>query len=176
MARRLGLLATLLMSVLPATPATAQGPASAAPAAHSPKAAMGSTGAWTNYHHDNAHTGYDPAAPTLGTVQVTPGWVNTTLDGEIYAEPLIFNGVVYAATLNNTVYALNQATGAVAWSMHVGAPQGSGWICGNVSPTGILGTPIIDTVANRIYAVAEIAGASPTYHLFGLNLAAGGSI
>src|SRR6266849_5367836 len=176
MAKRLGLLAALLMSVLSATPTTAQDQASAAPAVHSPKAAMGSAGAWTNYHHDNAHTGYDPSAPTLGTVQVTPGWVNTTLDGEIYAEPLIFNGVVYAATLNNTVYALNQATGAVVWSMHVGTPQGSGWICGNVSPTGILGTPIIDTVANRIYAAAEIAGATPTYHLFGLDLAASGNI
>ena len=176
MAKRLGLLAALVMPVLFATPATAQGPASAAPAAHSPKTVLGSTGAWTTYHHDNAHTGYDPSAPTLGTVQVTPGWVNATLDGEIYAEPLIFNGVVYAATLNNTVYALNQATGAVVWSMHVGAPQTGGWACGNISPTGILGTPVIDTAANRIYAVAEIAGSTPTYHLFGLDLAANGNI
>ena len=177
MARRVGLLAALpLMFVLAATPATAQGPASAAPAGHSPKTVMGSTGAWTTYHHDNAHTGYDPSAPTLGTVQVTPGWVNTTLDGEIYAEPLIFNGVVYAATLNNTVYALNQATGAVVWSKNVGAPQTGGWVCGNVSPTGILGTPVIDTAANRIYAVAEIAGTTPTYHLFGLDLAASGGV
>src|SRR6266849_2910321 len=179
MAKRLGLLAALLLPVLFATPATAQGLASAAPAApaaHSPKTVMGSTGAWTTYHHDNAHTGYDASAPTLGTVQVTPGCVNATRVAEIYAEPLIFNGVVYAATLNNTVYALNQATGAVVWRKNVGAPQTGGWACGNVSPTGILGTPVIDTAANRIYAVAEIAGSTPTYHLFGLDLAANGNI
>ncbi|MHB8614422.1 MAG: hypothetical protein ACYDAL_18690 [Candidatus Dormibacteraceae bacterium] len=75
------------------------------------------------------------------------------------------HGLVYAATLNNTVYALDQATGLLAWSTHVGAPQTGGWVCGNVSPTGILGTPVIDTAASRIYAVAEIAGATPAYHL-----------
>jgi outer membrane protein assembly factor BamB len=63
------------------------------------------------------------------------GWVSPTLTGEIFAEPLIFNGAVYAATLDNMVYALNQATGAVIWSNSVGAPQTSGWVCGNISPT-----------------------------------------
>jgi outer membrane protein assembly factor BamB len=104
------------------------------------------------------------------------GWVSPTLTGEIFAEPLIFNGAVYAATLDNMVYALNQATGAVIWSNSVGAPQTSGWVCGNISPTGILGTPVIDTAANRIYVVAEITGATPTYHLFGLDLANSGNI
>ncbi|TMF88288.1 MAG: hypothetical protein E6I11_01065 [Chloroflexi bacterium] len=40
---------------------------------------------------------------------------------------------------------------------------------------GILGTPVIDTAANRIYAVAEIAGptpgSTPVYHLYGIDLA-----
>src|SRR3989442_8679690 len=40
---------------------------------------------------------------------------------------------------------------------------------------GILGTPVIDTAANRIYAVAEIAGrtrgSAPVYHLYGIDLA-----
>jgi hypothetical protein len=109
-------------------------------------------------------------------VRPTRGWTNTTLDGQIYGEPLIFNGVVFAATLNNTVYALNQATGLTIWSSHLGAPQASGWVCGNVAPMGILGTPVIDSAANRIYAVAEIAGATPTYHLFGLDLGSGNTV
>src|SRR5207244_8364714 len=98
-----------------------------------------------------------------------------TLDGEIYAEPLIFNGAVYVATLNNMVYALSQSDGSVLWSNHLGTPQATGWICGNVAPMGILGTPVIDTAANRIYAVAEIAGptpgAAPFFHLYGVDRA-----
>ena len=107
---------------------------------------------------------------------VTTGWTSSVLDGQVYGEPLIYNGLVYAATLNDTVYAINQATGQTIWSSHLGTPQGSGWICGNVSPMGIVGTPVIDTAANRIYAVAEIAGTPPTYRLFGLNLANGSTV
>lgn len=132
------------------------------------------SGAWTQYHFDDAHTGFDPATPTFSGV--TAGWTSPTLIGEIFAEPLIFNGAVYVATLQNMVYALNQSTGAVIWSKSVGAPQTGGWSCGNISPTGILGTPVIDTAANRIYVVAEITGTTPTYHLFGLDLANSGNI
>jgi len=76
-------------------------------------AAIAPNGSWSTYHHDNAHTGYDPSAPTLTSVQSIAGWTNTALDGEVYAEPLVFNGMVFAATLNNTVYALNQANRSV---------------------------------------------------------------
>jgi outer membrane protein assembly factor BamB len=137
-------------------------------------APVASTGAWTTYHHDNARTGFDSTLPQV--TSVTTGWTSATVDGQIYASPLVFNGVVYTATLNNTVYAINQATGATLWSKNLGTPQGTGWVCGNVAPMGILATPVIDTVANRIYAVAEIAGATPIYHLFGLDLAASGNV
>jgi hypothetical protein len=133
-----------------------------------------STGSWTQYHKDNGHTGYDSSLPTMSTV--TPGWISGAMDGEVYASPLVFNGVVYSATLNNSVYAFRQSDGVTLWSKNLGAPQTSGWGCGNVSPMGILGTPVIDTVANRIYAVALIAGTTPTYHLFGLDLANAGNI
>ncbi len=135
---------------------------------------VASTGAWRTYHHDNARTGFDSTLPQVQSV--TTGWTSAAMDGQIYASPLVYNGVVYAATLNNTVYAINQATGAILWSKNLGIPQATGWVCGNVAPMGILATPVIDTAANRIYAVAEIAGATPTYRLFGLDLGAGGNI
>jgi hypothetical protein len=112
----------------------------------------------------------------MSAVQPTPGWTETNLDGEVYAEPLIYNGLVFTATLNNTVYAIDQTTGLIVWSNHLGPPQASGWVCGNVALMGILGTPVIDTAANRIYAVAEIAGSTPTYHLFGLDLGSGSTV
>ena len=167
----------LMVAVLALAPSVAPLPArAAAPPVHAAAAGTGG-GAWTTYHHDNAHTGYDPLAPAAvpGAIAATPGWTQPTLDGEIYAEPLIFNGAVYVATLNNTVYALSQSDGSVLWSNHLGTPQATGWICGNVAPMGILGTPVIDTAANRIYAVAEIAGptpgSAPVYHLYGIDLA-----
>src|SRR5450759_5099867 len=134
-----------------------------------------SSGAWTVYHHDDGHTGTDSSLPPV--VSVTTGWVSPVLDGEVYAEPLVYGGVVFTATLNNTVYAINQVTGLTIWSKNLGVPQASGWVCGNVAPMGILGTPVIDTAASRIYAVAEIAGPTvgspPAYRLFGLDLATG---
>jgi hypothetical protein len=165
--------AALLLSLTSASVVPAA--ATSAPARAVQAAAAPSGGAWTTYHHDDARTGFDASIPTLSGV--TTGWASVSLDGEVYAEPLIFNGVVYVATLNDTVYALNQSTGVVVWSKHLGTPQTSGWGCGNISPTGILGTPVIDTAANRLYAVAEvvITGAT-TYHLFGLDLANLGNV
>ncbi len=162
---RVASLALLLAAIALAPQSTAPHPVQAAVA----------TGAWTTYHHDNARTGNDSSLGQASTA--TAGWVSPTLDGEVYASPLIFNGVVYAATLNDTVYALNQSTGVVAWSKHLGTPQTSGWGCGNFSVQGIVGTPVIDTAANRLYVVAEIvvAGAT-TYHLFGLDLANLGNV
>lgn len=162
----MAVIATIAIALLPTL--------NSAPIRSLKQQAVAASGSWTTYHHDDAHTGYDASTPQLSSAST--GWVSSTLDGQVYAEPLIFNGVVYAATLNNSVYALNQSTGAVIWSKNVGAPQTGGWTCGNISPTGILGTPVIDTTANRIYVVAELTGTTPTYHLFGLDLANSGNI
>ena len=168
--------AALLAALLPASPASAASTRSGAP--HGLRAAaIVPNGSWTTYHHDDARTGYDASASTATSVAVTPGWTLPVLDGQVYAEPLIYNGVVYAATLNDTVYALNQIDGSVIWSKHVGTPQTTGWGCGNVSPTGILGTPVIDTSANRLYAVAEVVITGNTsYHMYGLDLANSGNV
>src|ERR1700680_4754354 len=131
---RLAVAALVALSLLVTTPISRPVVINATPVA--------STGSWTVYHRDNGHTGNDPTLPTVNSV--ASGWTSATLDGEVYAEPLIYSGRVYPVTLNNTVYAIDQASGATIWSKHVGAPQGSGWVCGNVAPQGILGTPVID--------------------------------
>src|ERR1700694_4453064 len=140
----------LVAAALVLMPFAASQPAHAAPSIPAPAAAA--NGSWTTYHPDNAHTGYDPLAPAIGAVAPTPGWVLTTLDAEVYAEPLIYGGLVYVATLNNTVYALNQTDGTVVWARKLGAPVTTGWTCGPFPSQGILGTPVIDTAAGRIYA------------------------
>jgi len=152
--------------------------APAAVAAHNPSprfatkpaAAITPNGAWTVYHHDDAHTGFDSSQPSV--ISVATGWTSPSLDESVYGEPLVYNGIVFVATLNNTVYALNQADGSIVWSTHLRAPQSSGWQCGNVSPQGILGTPVIDTAAGRIYVVT-LSGNDQLYRVEGLSLATG---
>jgi hypothetical protein len=160
------LAAFLVLSGCPAEAATRP----AANHSHAQAAAASANGAWTIYHGDNAHMGYDSTQPTADSA--TTGWVSTTLDGNVYGEPLVYNGLVYVSTLQNTVYALNQSTGAVVWSRNLGAPQTSGWLCGNINPTGILGTGVIDTAGSRVYVVAFLTQYL-AYFLFGLDLATG---
>ena len=148
-------------------------PAAARPASQAtPQAAPVTNGAWTVYHRDNAHTGFDPTQPTAAGA--TTGWVSGTFDAAVYAQPLVYQGVVYVATLNNTVYAINQQDGSTIWFKNLGAPTTTGWICGNVSPQGILGTPVIDTSTNRIYVTAFMS--THVFTVFGLDLANSGNI
>src|SRR5437868_1753399 len=77
-------------------------------------AAAPSTGSWTTYHRDDAHTGNDPTLPRVASASA--GWTSPALDDQVSAEPLVLNGVVYAGTLNGTVYALKQSDGTVLWS------------------------------------------------------------
>ena len=148
-----------------------------APVANAPRgaaaAAAAANGSWTVYHRDNAHTGYDPTAARAGTAAA--GWTSPLLTGVVYGEPLVYNGLVYVATLENWVYALDQATGAVVWSKNLGAPQTSGWQCGNIDRDGILGTGVIDTAASRLY-VAPFLHQYLSYYLFGLDLATGTTV
>ena len=187
MARRLTLaaaIAALLVAVVPEMPAAAA-VRYVTPRTQPHATAIVPNGSWTVYHHDDGHTGYDASAPQATNVVATPGWTMPTLDGQVYASPLISNGVVYVATLNDTVYALNQIDGSVIWSKNLGAPQPSNcnlhspcWGCGDISSTGILGTPVIDTAANRLYAVAGVVNGSfgTDFRLFGLDLSTNGTV
>jgi outer membrane protein assembly factor BamB len=156
--------AILLLTGLPAPPVSAASGRNAAIAAATPN------GSWTAYHHDDAHAGNDSSQPPL--VAVGTGWVSATLDEQVYAEPLVVNGIVYVVTLNNSVYALDQSSGAVVWSVSLGTPVSGGWGCGNVSPQGILGTPVIDVAGGRIY-VAALFNSDHAYHVYGLSLTTG---
>ncbi|HJZ27691.1 MAG TPA: PQQ-binding-like beta-propeller repeat protein, partial [Streptosporangiaceae bacterium] len=116
-------------------------------------------------------------APPVSAVDTTAAvWNSPAVDGQIYGEPLVYAGRVYVATENNTVYALSAATGAVAWSAHLGQPVPTGSLpCGDISPTvGITGTPVIDQARGEIFVVAdELVGGKPAHRLVGLATASG---
>jgi len=115
-----------------------------------PRAAFGD---WPTYHLDALRTGYDPSTPPIGTL--SQAW-SVPLDGAVYGEPLMVGGRLFAATENDTLYALDPATGGVLWSKNVGTPVPlSDLPCGNIDPLGITGTPVYDPVTDRLFAVAE---------------------
>ncbi len=107
--------------------------------------------AWTTYHGDNARTGY---LPVSNFTSVTRGW-DTTVDGDVYAEPLVFGGQVFVATENNSVYSLDAKTGSIIWRTNLGPPvAGNQLLCGTINPTGITGTPVIDSSTGMLYVVS----------------------
>lgn len=152
--------------------ATAGAPAGAT--AHSSRPLDSSS--WPVYHHDAAGTGV--AAPVAAVDTTARAWTSPALDGEIYGEPLVSSGRVYVATENDTVYALSSATGAVAWSAHLGRPVPARSLpCGNLTPAvGITGTPVIDPSRGEIFVVAdELVNGRPAHTLVGLSTASGKS-
>ena len=158
------------LAALAAMTCMAAAPAAAATAATGPACAT----SWTVYHADAAGTGV--AAPVTAVGTGSRVWTSPTLDGEIYGEPLLFAGRVYVATENDTVYALSAATGAVAWSAHLGSPVPSTSLpCGDITPTvGITGTPVIDPARAEIFVVAdEMVNGNPAHMLTGLATATG---
>ncbi len=136
-----------------------------APAAAAAQPAAG----WTVYHGDPLGTGVSSAAGPVGT---SPAWTSPTLDGQLYGEPLASAGHVFVATENDTVVALDESTGRVAWTAHVGTPvPASSLPCGNIQPSvGITGTPVVDPVRDEVFVVAdEEVGGRPTHELVGLD-------
>jgi len=132
------------------------------------------TSDWTTFDQNGLRTGVDASGATFADPKAA--WTSPVLDGSLYGQPLIFANRVFAATENDTVYALTADTGAVLWSKHLATPYTpSGGICGDILPTvGITGSPVIDTARNELFAVAtEQAGNGASHHLIGLNLYTG---
>jgi hypothetical protein len=83
--------------------------------------------------------------------------------GAMFASPLDLEngpggkGVFFAVTTGNEVFALDETTGAVVWTHNIGpSPTATGAGCGNISPIGILSTPVIDAAARTIYVAGAI--------------------
>jgi outer membrane protein assembly factor BamB len=128
---------------------------------------------WTQYHGGALSTG---VIPVSGVSQKGPAWTSPPLDGDLFGQPLVFEGRVYVATENDSVYALSSRTGRVLWRTHLGAPvPASDLSCGDITPTiGVTGTPVIDSVRHELFAVAFLrAGTRDVHRLVGLSTTTG---
>jgi outer membrane protein assembly factor BamB len=124
---------------------------------------------WTTYHRDAARMGYVAGMPAPN--RLTRAW-QTSLDGAVYAQPLVIGDSVIAATEQDTLYALERQTGHIRWRTSLGAPvPRSALPCGNIDPLGITSTPVFDPQSGLIFALAEVTG--PRHILFGVDPASG---
>src|SRR5437660_7367120 len=101
-----------------------------------------------------------------------------TIVGNVYAQPLYIEGgpngpMIIAVTESNNVYALNATTGLVIWQRNVGPPVTSGLPCGNISPLGITGTPVVDLASRSLFFDAMIDGATKKHFIYSLNVDTG---
>ena len=130
---------------------------------------------WPTDHGDNLRSGSNPSAATFRALKTA---FSRTLDGAVYASPILAGGNVIVATENNTVYALDPSSGAVRWSRHLRAPVSdtSKFACsGNISPSGITSTPAYDPYTGRVFVVTVTYSSSGgvRHEIWGLNAANG---
>ncbi len=149
----------------------------------------------TTQHNDNARTGQNTLETTLTSVNVNSNDFGLlfplTVDGQVYAQPLVLSNVsinggthsvVYVATENDSVYALDANNGALYWKVPfappasgITAPTASQIGCSDISPEyGITSTPVIDPSSGTIYIVANTYENGVYYYrLHALNVITG---
>jgi hypothetical protein len=102
------------------------------------------------------------------------------ISGNVYAQPLYIEGgpggkaMVIVVTGANNIYALDAITGVALWSTNVGPSVPSGVLpCGNVTPVGIAGTPVVDLPSRALFFDAMIRQTTPKHFIFSLNVDTG---
>ncbi len=134
------------------------------------------------YHGDSARTGRYVVPGLTWTAAASAHRVRDfdgRVEGHIYAQPLYWkpagaaHGMLIVATESNVVQAIDAQTGAAIWRTALGriVPR-SDLPCGNISPVGITGTPVIDASSGAIYLDAFVSRKTGlAQHLvFGLSL------
>ncbi len=151
----------------------------------------------TTNHYDTYRTGWNAQESDLTYSSVTSGTfglqATVAVDDQIDAQPLVIphqlvagdlnagqHDVVYVATQNNTIYAIDPTAGTILLSRNLGPPVVDPINCDHDAYNdGITSTPVIDTTTNTIYVMSytfrteTVKGhpvVSPYYRLYALDL------
>jgi len=124
----------------------------------------------TTHHNDAFRSGWNPHEQILTATNVAASGsfgplYSIPLDDQVDAQPLVvphrtilgsIHDAAYVVTANNTIYAIEPATGTVLLSRNLGTPRQWPSACHNNSmDVGIEGTPVIDSVRNTMYLIAQ---------------------
>jgi hypothetical protein len=149
---------------------TTVSPTTVSPSAASSAAASSAAADWPAYDRTAERSGVSVSSPAL--VAVRHSWT-ASVDGAVYAQPLVVGSEVIVATENDSVYALSASDGAVIWTRHLASPVPAGLPCGNINPSGITGTPVADPATGRLWVVTFTAQPAYRHTLWELDLATG---
>src|SRR5437867_9625830 len=135
----------------------------------------------TQEHNNLSRDGLylDPAFTAANAANLTRDLnFNGTISGNVYAQPLNIergpNGaMVIAVTESNNVYALAADDGSIIWQRNLGPAVSSGLPCGNITPLGITGTPVVDLASRSLFLDAMIEGATKKHFVYSLNVDTG---
>ncbi|HEX3782037.1 MAG TPA: PQQ-binding-like beta-propeller repeat protein [Pseudonocardiaceae bacterium] len=153
----------------PQPPSQRPSPSTSAVTSTGSRPAVPAQADWPTYHRDNTRSG--DATDLAPVSNLALAW-HAKLDGAVYGQPLVVGSEILAATENDTVYALDPATGKIRWQDHLGTPVPETSLpCGDIDPLGITSTMAYDAGTGRVFALAETTGGQHT--LFGINAATG---
>lgn len=157
------ILVVVLVGLSVAVSAFVLAPPSFSESADAPEVAPEGSVNVTQHHNNATRDGLfiDPAFTLANAANLTRDLgFNGAIVGNVYMQPLyVENGpggqaMIIVGTNSNNIYALNAITGSVIWqrtAAEIGPPASSGLPCGNVSPEGILGTPVVDISTRSLY-------------------------
>ena len=117
--------------------------------------------------NDTLRTGWDPAEPNLAPADVQAAdfgqLFSTTVDGQVYAQPLVVSSLVIVVTENAKAYGIDKITGAIRWERDFGNPFPSSAIgCGDLTPSlGATATPVYDPSSGTVYLTTKTYTSNP---------------
>jgi hypothetical protein len=140
----------------------------------------------TTYHYDNFRTGWNQAETILTPANVASSafglLLQVHLDEQVDAQPLYVprqviaggtHNVVYVATENDTMYAIDADTGARLIIAHFGSPvpyEATHDCVQNATRLGFTSTPVYDPSSNLIYAISyTYENSTQVYRLHEIN-------
>ncbi len=140
----------------------------------------------TQHHNHLSRDGLyiDPAFTPANVAGLTRDTnFNGSITGNVYAQPLYIEGgprgraVVIAVTESNNVYALDAVSGSIVWQTNVAPPvPANALLCGNISPFGITGTPVVDPPSRSLFFDAltrDPVSGLVSHRIFSLNVDTG---
>ena len=140
---------TLIIHVTRTTAAPKSTTPATATTTATPKLPAPNDTAWISFGHDDQITKQVVSGSiTNATVGTLHQLWSFKLGGMIVAQPLYYNGIVYAASEAGDIVAVNAQTGKQVWRKTT-----STFTSASCGTWGVSSTPVIDTTRNRIYVV-----------------------
>lgn len=139
--------------------------------------AVASSSNETTMSQNKLRDSWDPNEPALTPAAVGNGSFgeifSTSVNGQVYAQPLVVGSTLIATTENDWVYGMNASTGAILWSTQLGTPYHI-TTCNQPGPQiGSTSTPVYDPSTGSVYVLALVGTTSYSWELFGLSLSTG---